>query len=238
MTRIMNGGFTAEAGNSFVVFVVGMRVNRLLAVGKWAPTAWAMGPMLRELYSEPERDFLGAQTFLYWRGVAMMQYWRSFEDLERFARDREAPHLPAWRRFNRSVSSNGTVGIWHETYLIEPDNYEAIYANMPPFGLARATGRVPLGASRETARRRLGNRSLEEKLPLGRLYLLHALALGHRRVDRAIPFPGLDVVARPVGGDYHALIPSQYSGPADPISDPDLLDHPRLSSAAYAGDFL
>lgn len=158
MTRIMNGIFTAEASNSFVVFVIGMRVNRLLAVGKWVPTAWAMGPMLRELYSESERGFLGAQTFLYWRGVAMMQYWRSFEDLECFARDREAPHLPAWRRFNRSVGSNGTVGIWHETYLIEPDNYEAIYANMPTWGWRgrSVTFRSALAARRRGAGSKLG----------------------------------------------------------------------------------
>ena len=152
----MNGRFAAEADESFVVFVIGMRVNSVLAVRKWLPTAWAMGPMLRELYSHSERSFLGAQTFLYWRGVAMLQYWRSFEDLERFARDRDAPHLPAWRRFNRSVGSDGTVGIWHETFVVEPGDYEAIYANMPLFGLAKATGHISVTGSRETARRRLG----------------------------------------------------------------------------------
>lgn len=156
MNEVLNGRFSAQTNEPFVVFVIGMRVNRLLAVRKWVPTARAMGPMLRELYSHPEKGFLGAETFVYWRGVALIQYWRSFEDLERFARDREAPHLPAWRRFNRSVGSDGSVGIWHETFLVEPGAYEAIYANMPVFGLARATAHVPATGRRQTARRRLG----------------------------------------------------------------------------------
>ena len=33
-------------------------------------------------------------------GAALVQYWRSYEDLERFARNPDDPHLPAWRRFN------------------------------------------------------------------------------------------------------------------------------------------
>jgi hypothetical protein len=60
-----------------------------------------------------------AEVFFYWRGPALVQYWRSFEDLERFARNPDDPHMPAWQRFNRSVGSDGSVGIFHETYLVE-----------------------------------------------------------------------------------------------------------------------
>ena len=45
--------------------------------------------------------------------------------------------------FNRAIGKDGTVGVWHETYLIEPGKYETIYANMPLFGLAAATSHVP-----------------------------------------------------------------------------------------------
>ena len=76
-------------------------------------------------------------------------------DLESFARDHEAPHLPAWRRFNCSVGSDGSVGIWHETYRIESGGYEAIYANMPVWGPAKATALAPVTRRRETARRRI-----------------------------------------------------------------------------------
>ena len=161
MAHVMQGRFTAKMDDPFVVFMIGMRINRPLAIGKWLPTARAMGPMLKELYKHPEKGFLGGEFFFYLWGPALVQYWRSFEDLERFARDPNAPHMPAWQRFNSEARSSGAVGIWHETYLVEPGAYEAIYANMPEFGLAKATERVPAIGGRETARRRLmrGERS-------------------------------------------------------------------------------
>ena len=155
MAEIMQGRFTARRDEPFAVFIIGLRVNRLFDLRSWLPTARAMGPMLKELYGHPEKGFLGAETFLSWRGVTMLQYWRSFEDLERFAKDPNDPHLPAWQRFNREARRSGSVGIFHETYLIEPGGYEAIYSNMPPFGLAKATDTVPAVGARESARRRL-----------------------------------------------------------------------------------
>jgi len=155
MAQVIPGRFTARRDEPFVVFLIGMRINRPLAVGKWLPTARAMMPMLRELYRHPEKGFLGGEFFFYGRGPALVQYWRSFEDLERFARDPEDPHMPAWQRFNREARKGGAVGIWHETYLVEPGGYEAIHANMPEFGLAKATEREPAVGGRETARRRL-----------------------------------------------------------------------------------
>jgi len=38
---------------------------------------------------------------------------------------------------------------------VEPGNYEAIYSNMPVFGLAKAAEHVRAVGGRETARRRL-----------------------------------------------------------------------------------
>lgn len=145
MSKVMRGRFTAKTNEPFVVFLIGMRINKFFAFNKWIPRAMAMTPMLQTLYKYPDKGFLGGETFLYWRGVGLIQYWRSFEDLERFARSVEEPHLKAWQRFNRVVGADGSVGIWHETYLINPGNYEAIYGNMPIFGLAGATKHVPVG---------------------------------------------------------------------------------------------
>ena len=155
MAQLYPGRYTAMVEGPFVVFAVGMRINRLRALGKWLPVAQAMGPMLETLYRHPEKGFLGGQTFLFWRGVMTLQYWRSFEDLDRFARSPSEPHLEAWRRFNRSVGSDGTVGIFHETYLVADGQYECVYGNMPRFGLAGAFEHVPAVGSRETARLRL-----------------------------------------------------------------------------------
>ena len=165
MAQVIDGRFTARMDEPFVVFMIGMRINNFFAFNRWVPTMRAMGPMLRELYRYPEKGFLGGEFFLYWRGPALVQYWRSFEDLERSARDPEDPHLPAWHRFNQSVGSFGSVGIWHETYIVERANFEAIYSNMPPFGLAKATEHVPAIGRRETAKRRLMRDENEPAVP-------------------------------------------------------------------------
>jgi len=159
MSKVIPGRFTADIEGPFVVFLIGMRVNKFFAFRKWFATAMAMGPMIRTLYEHPEKGFLGAQTFFNLRGVVTIQYWRSFEDLERFARDRDDPHLAAWKQFNKSIGSDGSVGIWHESFLVDAGKYEALYGNMPVFGLASAAKHVPATGRRETARRRLGGDS-------------------------------------------------------------------------------
>jgi hypothetical protein len=85
-----------------------------------------------------------------------VQYWRSFEQLERYARSRDHVHWPAWVEFNTRVNkSRGDVGIWHETYRVRAGEYEAIYSGMPPFGLGKVGPLVPAIGKRESARGRM-----------------------------------------------------------------------------------
>ncbi len=155
MAKIFAGRFTADTEEPFVVFLIGMRINKPLALHRWLPTALAMGPMLSSLQKDPESGFLGGEPFLYAGGIGLFQYWRSTTDLERFARSPQEPHLKAWARFNKAVGKDGSVGIWHETYQVAAGRYEAIYANMPRFGLAAATVHAPVGKRGDTARERL-----------------------------------------------------------------------------------
>lgn len=154
MAQVQPGRYTAQVDGEAVLFVIGMRVNRWWKVHRWVPVFLAMPPMLKELFSNRDRGLLGAQFALMLRGPVILQYWQSFDHLERFARDRDAPHLPAWRRFNQRVGTSGDVGVWHETYRIAPGGHEAVYANMPAFGLAAATASVPVGGRRDAARGR------------------------------------------------------------------------------------
>lgn len=155
MAKIFNGRYTAKTGEDFVVFLIGMRINKLWRFDKWLPVANAMTPMLTTLYTHPEKGFLHGEFFWNFSGPALIQYWRSFEDLEKFAREPSDPHLEAWKKFNKAVGADGSVGIWHETYAIAPDKYECVYGNMPAFGLAKALEHVPATGTRETARLRL-----------------------------------------------------------------------------------
>lgn len=118
-------------GQGFVVFLIGMRVNRLWAVGRWLRVELSMPPMLRELQQNRELGFLWAEALLNWRGVTLLQYWRSVEDLEAYANARDHAHFPAWQEFYRRVGKDGSMGIWHETYCVAPGGVESIYVNMP-----------------------------------------------------------------------------------------------------------
>ena len=157
MTRSLSGRITARFEGEVVVFLIGMRINRLWKIHHWLPVARAMPRMLRELAADPEAGLLGFES---WVGnpTIMLQYWRSFEHLERYAKDSARLHRPAWAAFNRAVASNGDVGIWHETYRVRPGDYECIYNNMPPFGLARATAAVPVRGALDSARARMAAR--------------------------------------------------------------------------------
>jgi hypothetical protein len=158
MSKLFPGRYTATIEGPFVVFLIGMRINRLFAVHKWLPVARAMPPMLRELAADKDSGFLHAEFAIQWPGVTTIQYWRSFEALHAYAHDRDAHHMPAWAAFNRAVGNNGSVGIWHETYEVDPGHYESIYVNMPCWGLAAASehasaiGRLNNAKSRMAAR--------------------------------------------------------------------------------------
>jgi hypothetical protein len=149
---------TAAIDDEVVVFLIGMRINHPWKVHKWWPVAMAMPRMIRELYAHPELGFLHAESWLG-RTTILLQYWKSFEALEAYAKSRTHEHLPAWAAFNRNVASNGDVGIWHETYRVRAGDYECFYNNMPPFGLAQATSLVPASGGRETAAGRMATRT-------------------------------------------------------------------------------
>lgn len=153
--KVHTGRFTADTDDDFVVFLIGMRINKPWKFWQWLPVARRMGPMQRELMRNPELGCLGIQNFAG-RTTLSVQYWRSFEHLDRYSKDPELAHLQPWRSFNKSVSDSGDVGIWHETYTVAAGTYEAIYGNMPEFGLAAATSHCRLGERGQTAARRIG----------------------------------------------------------------------------------
>ena len=153
MTR--NERLAATFDGSFVVFMIGMRINNLILAHKWWPVAMAMPRMIRELAEKPELGFMHAEAW-FGRTTIMVQYWRSLDQLLAYARNKEADHLPAWRAFNKAVGTNGSVGIWHETYVASPGTYENIYVNMPPFGLGKAGTVYAATTGKQSAASRMG----------------------------------------------------------------------------------
>ena len=152
---VHKGRFTAKPDGDVVVFLIGMRFNKPWKVRRWLPVVLAMPRMLRALGEHPELGCLGTHQWIG-RTTIIVQYWKSFEHLDRFARDEQLPHLEPWRRFNRVVRASGDVGVWHETYRVRAGDYEAVYANMPACGLAAATNHVPVAGVGQSAAARLG----------------------------------------------------------------------------------
>jgi hypothetical protein len=146
----------AEIEGDFVVFLIGMRINKPWKPHKWLPVFLAMPRMLKELAARPGSGFLGH----IFGPKVIVQYWRSFEHLEAYARSHDQQHWPAWVSFNKRVAkSREDVGIWHETYLVRAGEYECVYSGMPPFGLGQAGKLTSASGRKETARGRMGERS-------------------------------------------------------------------------------
>ena len=145
---------TAHLEGEFVVFLIGMRVNRPWKIHKWLPVAQAMPRMIKELLSKPDSGLLSYEMW-FGRTVIMVQYWRSIEQLLTYAKNRDAAHLPAWKAFNKAVGTEGDVGIWHEMYVVSPGHCESVYVNMPAFGLGKAGTLLPATGNREAAKDRL-----------------------------------------------------------------------------------
>ena len=152
MGEILQGRRYAEIDGDFVVFLIGARFNlrHPIATIRDLGGRRGMKHMLDYLTEHPDKGLLGFEMGL----PTIVQYWRSFEHLEAFAKDTDDPHLDAWRNYWRRIGRSTRTGIWHETYLVRAGEYEAIYGNMPARGLAKA-GWLVSADKASTARGRL-----------------------------------------------------------------------------------
>jgi len=161
--KAVNGRTTAAAEGEVVVLLIGMRINRFWAVHHWVPVFLAMPRMLRELGKDKSRGLLGHVLLTASpRTYYVVQYWESKEKLYKYASSPDMLHHKAWVIINRKEKAGkvrGHVGLWHESYVVPEGSYEAIYADMPAFGLAAAHGQVPVEQRGRRAKDRFAYRS-------------------------------------------------------------------------------
>jgi Domain of unknown function (DUF4188) len=157
MAQVRQGRWTAEIQGDFVVFIIGARLDLRNPIRSLIDLGGRMSlpQMLKYLSEHPEKGLLGYEQVGL---TTTIQYWRSFDHLERFAKDQDDPHLAVWRKYWKRVGKSPRTGIWHETFLVRAGEYEAIYGNMPARGLGKASELVPL-AGETSARKRLRNLS-------------------------------------------------------------------------------
>ncbi len=157
MTKVSKERLTAVPDGDFVLFLIGMRINNWFAIHRWLPVFAAMPKMLKELHINRELGFLSYQMW-FSRTIILVQYWESAEKLVAYSKAKDSEHLPAWRAYNQAAMNSDSVGIWHETYVIDKSKTENIYVNMPPFGFGKVGNLQSASGARKTATDRLSGK--------------------------------------------------------------------------------
>ncbi len=128
---------------------------------------WTALPYVRTLAKAIDRaagEAISANVGLYrserfafgLRHFGVLQYWRSFDDLEQWSR--RPPHSEWWRGAVERMRTKADFGVYHETFVVPRTSVETIYLNCEPVGLS-AFGVLgdPVGPM-TTSRDRLGRR--------------------------------------------------------------------------------
>ena len=153
---IQPGRWTAELDGDFVVFLIGAVVHDPAVAPEATALIMTMSDMLAELEADPSSGLLAYTRHGEPGKGVIVQYWRSFDALESYARNPGARHAPVWRAWNRLAADDRSgAGIWHETFKVAAGSYEAIYQNMPKIGLQQAGRALTVSEARDSARARL-----------------------------------------------------------------------------------
>ncbi|OGE30963.1 hypothetical protein A2631_04760 [Candidatus Daviesbacteria bacterium RIFCSPHIGHO2_01_FULL_44_29] len=154
--KINTGRYTSVIDKPFVLFIIGMRINAFWKIWFWPVIFLAMASMIRNLSIHREKGLLHYEVFIYLGGFGVIQYWRSFDELHKFANNPKDEHVKSRRNYYARNSQD--VGIWHETYLIDPKDVESIYINTPTLGLGKAFKLTKVTGQTDTAKQRLKKR--------------------------------------------------------------------------------
>lgn len=88
---VLGGIAAADVPDEAVVFLIGMRIKRLRRLRSWVMPVRAMTRMLVDLAQQEDSPLLHARTWWSGRNVLVVQYWRSAEELGRYATDPDHP---------------------------------------------------------------------------------------------------------------------------------------------------
>lgn len=166
MNQLFKGRMTADIDGDFVVLLIGMRFNKPWKIHKWAWMTYLHFKMTHDLKKDPESGFLH-QEMAFGRTVIMVQYWRSIEALHKFANDQQQDHSPNAGKFSTSMKQGkADVGLWHELYHVTPGHYEAVYLDMPAFGLAHVGEHLPISKATNTSQARIEKPLLQTGCPI------------------------------------------------------------------------
>lgn len=138
------------AAKPLVVFHLGVRFNHPL--GLLSPGAKEIGDYFTAMIKalEDRRDEFGMLHISNWRAaerqsnnsLMIVAYFRDVDSLNKFAHD--PIHREGWDWYLRFAKKEGNshIGIFHETFVTRPGDYETIYVDCPPTLLGAANVKV------------------------------------------------------------------------------------------------
>ena len=158
---VLRGRYAAKIEGDFCVFHIGVALNGLIPSKEMKKIGDAFDAMTRELEADPEKyGYLGSENYVSTNpstDVALtVQYWRSREHLNAYAREHMAEHFPAMLWSSQIMKQSAHCGFYHESFTVRAGDYEAVYINCPRVLLGKAAMLVPATGRNRTARGRLG----------------------------------------------------------------------------------
>lgn len=125
-----------------VVFNLGTQPNHPLGI--FAPGWQEMGDYFSRMSTDLQnrKDEYGLISMSGWRAgdrptnnsMLLTFYFRNVEGLNKFAHDKL--HREAWDGYYKSAWQKN-IGIYHETFIVRPGDYETLYVNTSPVLLGR-----------------------------------------------------------------------------------------------------
>ena len=133
-----NGEIKAPGQEKIAVLLLGNKTNHPLGI--FAPGVRDLGDhfmgMMKELYGDQESTgFLGASQWEHTddNGIAEgvnISYWRSIEDVHRFAHG--PVHRRAWNWWDKNAKDFAHIGLMHEVFEAPAGMWEGVYLNFQP----------------------------------------------------------------------------------------------------------
>lgn len=137
------------SGEGLVVFHLGTQANHPLGIGgpSWDKMGEYFNPMIKDL--REHKDEYGLISMSEWTSSDREShntklwtfYFRDLEGLHKFAHG--ALHRKGWDGYHKGKNWNKNIGIFHETYVVQPGGYETVYVNSYPVLLGRGTVKAP-----------------------------------------------------------------------------------------------
>ena len=135
----MTEKFTTNTDKPLAVFLTGVQCRKITSMWKIPMITNKMIKMQSELKLDKKAGFYHGENFFTMTPhftTLFLSYWDSPGSIERFANSKFFSHLESAKDYLKNFLSDTNLGIWHETFVVEPEKVESFYYNMEPFGLS------------------------------------------------------------------------------------------------------